>query len=235
MTAMHTRFLVPEDIPALLELEHSKWEPNQAADGDTLLQRIRAFPQLSIGCFCTKSGKALASLFMRPVSPFVFTAPTRWEHTANAQTMPILDGAHPRSLFGISLSSNDATAVSEIFRFFYPRALKAGWKDIYLGSPIPGFRKARERQPDLSVWRYAHAKRKFSHKEPLDPQLRYYFKKGFRQIVSIQENYFPHADSLDYGVILRGVIPLSKPAPLWRIMPFFVLESFAALMFGMAR
>lgn len=235
MKQLETRYLRAEDIPALLALEHSKWEPNQAADAEALLQRICAFPTLCIGCFCVTTGKALASLFLRPVSPAVFTAPTRWEHTASTETVPYLEGAHPRSLFGISLSSNDATAVEEIFRFFYPRALKAGWKDVYLGSPMPGFRKARQQHPELSVWRYAHAKRKFHTREPLDPQLRYYYKKGFRQIVSIQENYFPHAESLDYGVILRGVIPLSQPRQLWRVTPLFILESFAALMLGLAR
>jgi hypothetical protein len=235
MKRLQTRFLKPEDIPALLELERSKWEPHQAADHDALLQRIQTFPTLCIGSFCAQDGQALASLFLRPVSSAVFTAPTRWEHTASALTAPYLEGQQQRSLFGISLSSNDAQAVGEIFRFFYPRALKAGWRDIYLGSPIPGFRKALGQNSQLSVWQHVHAKRKFHGDEPLDPQLRYYFKKGFRQIVSIHENYFPHTESLDYGVVLRGVIPLSQPRRLWRFTPMCILESFAALLFGLAR
>ncbi|RJG04687.1 hypothetical protein D3870_00420 [Noviherbaspirillum cavernae] len=234
MRKLLTRHLTPEDVPALLALEQSKWEPHQAADRGSLLQRIRTYPTLCIGAFCPHSGAALASLFLRPIDPAVFTAPTQWQDSAN-MAAPFSDATRHRSLFGISLSSNDANAVAEIFRFFYPRALKAGWKDIYLGSPIPGFRKARTLSPELSVWQYAHAKRKFHGKEPLDPQLRYYFRKGFRQIVSIQKNYFPHEESLDYGVILRGIIPLSQPRRLWRITPLFVLESFAAMMFGLAR
>lgn len=217
-----------------MALECSKWEPGQAAGSRTLLKRMQAYPELCIGTFCPRSGEALASLFMRPIDPAMFTAPTRWEVAADVDTADLSFG-NGRSLFGISLSSNNAEAVKEIFRFFYPRALKAGWRDVYLGSPIPGFSKARKSNPGLSVWRYVHAKRKFRADEPQDPQLRYYFKKGFRQIVSIQENYFPHTDSMDYGVILRSVIPLSLPRPLWRAMPFVVLESFATMMPGLVR
>ncbi|WP_225984577.1 hypothetical protein [Noviherbaspirillum aerium] len=219
-----SRYLRPEDIPALLRLEHAKWESHQAADAATLLRRIETYPQLCIGSFCASSGRALASLFMRPVSPHAFTAPTRWDVSADVR---IHHGASEsgRSLFGISLSSVDPKAVTQIFRYFYPRALKAGWRDIYLGSPIPGFRKARERDAQLPVWQYVHARRRFRSKEPLDPQLRYYYRKGFKEIVSIQENYFPHEDSLNYGVVMRGSIPLNAPTRLWRHAPMFLLET----------
>lgn len=234
VSALQTRFLEPRDIPALMALECSKWEPGQAASSTALLSRIQAYPELCIGTFCPRSGEALASLFMRPINPAIFTAPTKWDVAANVDAKSLsFDGN--RSLFGISLSSNNAEAVKEIFRFFYPRALKAGWRDVYLGSPIPGYGKARQRNPDISVWQYVHAKRKLHGNEPLDPQLRYYFKKGFRHIVSIQENYFPHTPSLDYGVILRSVIPLSLSRPLWRAAPFFILESFTALIPELAR
>ncbi|RZI40904.1 hypothetical protein EGT07_21650 [Herbaspirillum sp. HC18] len=234
MSSFQARFLEPEDIPALMVLEHSKWEPQQVACGETMLKRIKAYPELSIGTFCSRTGQAQASLFMRPVIPAMFTAPTRWEAAAHMDDVFVENGGG-RSLFGISLSSNHPEAAKAIFRFFYPRALKAGWQDVYLGSPIPGFRKARQKDPALSVWEYVHAKRRFHADEPLDPQLRYYFTRGFRQIISIQENYFPHAESLDYGVILRCAIPLSRSKPLWRITPLFVIESFAAMGLWLAR
>lgn len=234
MSTLQTRFLEPKDIPALIALEHSKWEPHQAASGTTLLERIQAHPDLCIGTFCPHTGKVLASLFMRPISSAMFTAPTRWEIAVNVDTINAMHG-HSRSLFGISLSSDNAQAVKEIFKFFYSHSPKAGWHDVYLGSPIPGFRKARENNPNLAVWQYVHAKKKFHADEPLDPQLRYYFKKGFKHIVSIQENYFPHADSMDYGVILRHVIPRSRPRPLGRFASFFFLKSLSAMKFWLAR
>ena len=54
---------------------------------------------------------------------------------------------------------------------------------------------------------------------PQDPQLRYYWQKGFKTIVACKPDFFPHAASLDYGVVVRGRIPLSSLAPLWRHVP----------------
>jgi hypothetical protein len=228
MSRFAIRYLHPSDVPALLALEEAKWEPDQAATAEALHARIACFPELSIGAFCRATGQALASLFMRDIPPELFTAPTKWSSAADVRND--FGGSGPgRSLFGISLSSNDAAAVQAIFAFFYPRALRAGWRDIYLGSPIPGFRKARSRNPALTVWRYVHARRHAASGEPLDPQLRYYHRKGFREIVSIQEDYFPHAESLDYGVILRGEIPLSRPTRLWRMVPLPMLERVASI------
>ena len=206
MSTLHTRFLQVEDTPALMELECSKWDTTQAADNATLQRRIEVYPDLCVGTFCPRTGKALASLFMRPINPAMFTAPTRWETAANIDSMGPTMYGNSRSLFGISLSSNNAEAVNEIFRFLIPHALKAGWNDVYLGSPIPGFRNARKKNPNLFVWQYVHAKRNPHADQPLDPQLQYYFKKGFKHIVSIQENYFPHPDSMNYGVILRSTL-----------------------------
>lgn len=234
LSAFQTRFLEPEDVPALMVLEHSKWEQQQVAGRERMLQRITAYPELSIGTFCKGTGQALASLFMRPVNPAIFTAPTKWE-VASRTGQTCMANSGNRSLFGISLSSSHPEAVKAIFRFFYPRALKAGWRDVYLGSPIPGFRKAHQKNPDLSVWEYVHAKRNFHADEPLDPQLKYYFMKGFREIISIQENYFPHAESLNYGVILRSAIPLSRPRALWQMTPLSVIESFSTMGLWLAR
>lgn len=230
MSTSHTRYLETKDIPALLDLEHAKWDRHQAASAASLRQRLEAYPQLCIGTFCLRTGKALASLFMRPINPAMFIAPTRWDITANLPHHSDRS-ADSRSLFGISLSSNSADAVNAIFRFFYPRALKAGWRDVYLGSPIPGFQQARQKNPNLTAWEYVHKKKKSCSREPCDPQLAYYFKKGFKRIVSIQADYFPHGPSMDYGVILHGVIPLSRPKRLWQRMPLTVIESMSYVFF----
>lgn len=40
MSMFEARFLHPADLPALLELERSKWESHQAADAEMLRQRM---------------------------------------------------------------------------------------------------------------------------------------------------------------------------------------------------
>ena len=38
-------------------------------------------------------------------------------------------------------------------------------------------------------------------------------------VVGVIPGYFPHERSLDYGVLLRGTIPLSTLGPIWRRLP----------------
>lgn len=218
------RFLTTEDIPALLRLEARQWNTEQAADATAMCRRIKAHPQLCVGSFCARTGEALASLFMKPVRADEVAQADSWYDCASLDQR---SGATPtRSLFGISLTSTDGAAVWELIRFFWPHALKNGWRDIYLGSPLPGLARAMRARPALSPEAYAGMTRRGL---PVDPQLRYYHRRGFKQLVAVRQDYFPHADSLDHGAVLRGVIPLSNLWPLWRRMPLSTLQAMSGL------
>ena len=205
------RFLRADDLPELVALERRKWDEGQAAPADELLARIRRHPDLCVGAFCPWSGRALASLFMRPVASDFWRSARCW---ADGLAAPV--PVRTYSLFGISLSSSSGEAVDALLRFFWPRALRAGWRHIFLGSPVPGLSAWRRRHPLAPLEDYVHARRGGL---PLDPQLRYYHGRGFDEIVAVKPGYFPHARSLDVGVVLRGTIPLSALSPLWRALP----------------
>lgn len=221
---VEVRFLRLGDVEALVELEQVKWdEEGQAADGAEMAARIQAYPYLSIGVFDT-AGAALASLFMKPMVMDELRTAATWSDCARVETaVP----AATSSLFGISLSSVDADAVMAMLEFFWPYALKHGWRDIYLGSPMPGLRAWKCANPDTPADVYMREER---HGLPRDPQLRYYHGKGFKDIVSCKPNYFPHAASLDHGAVLRGRIPLSAGAPLWRLVPLSWLRQMRHLL-----
>ena len=220
------RFLRLRDVEALVELEQVKWdEEGQAADGVELAARIQAYPLLSIGAFDAADGTALASLFMKPITMGELRTAATWSDCTRVEA--VVPEA-TRSLFGISLSSIDADAVTAMFEFFWPHALKDGWRDIYLGSPLPGLRAWKCANPDSPADVYMREER---HGLPLDPQLRYYHGKGFKEIVACKPNYFPHSASLDYGAVLRGRIPLSVGAPLWRFVPLPLLRQMRQLLF----
>jgi hypothetical protein len=220
------RFLELTDVPALIRLEHAAWEPRQVASAEDIAARITAYPRLSIGAFCHDTGRALASLFAKPAHPASLRAAATWrECVAGA------DGderGRSAALFGISLSSIDPHAGKAIFEFFWPHALKRGWREMYLGSPVPGLRAWRERNPGRAAEDYVHAR---LNGLPRDPQLRYYFRKGFQRIVAVRPCYFPHASSLDHGVILGGRIPLSFLSALWRCLPLPWLQAMRTWLF----
>ncbi|MBA4866594.1 hypothetical protein H1V43_35885 [Streptomyces sp. PSKA54] len=223
--SVEVRFLRLDDLERLMVLEEAKWNQEQAAGRDELAARIEAYPQLSIGAFAVDTGDALASLFMKPITPGGLRAAKTWADCARVER-PV--PTETRSLFGISLSSIDGDAVTAIFEFFWPYALKAGWRDIYLGSPMPGLRAWKSTHPDAPVDTYMREKR---HNLPRDPQLRYYYNKGFKNIEACKPGYFPHESSLDHGAILRGHIPLAEGAPLWRILPLPWLRQMRRLLF----
>jgi len=210
-TSPEVRSLSVADLPALMDLEREKWNDEQAASVADLRRRIASHPDLALGAFCPLTGRVLASLFMRPVAPDFWCHANTWAECLE-QPLPI----RTPSLFGISLSSRDVAGVDALLRYFWPRALKGGWRHIYLGSPIPGFRQWRLHHPGRGADEYAHQMRS---ELPADPQLRYYHSRGFKEIVCVKSGYFPHERSLDHGVILRGTIPLSALFPMWRALP----------------
>jgi hypothetical protein len=219
------RFLRSSDLPALQALESRQWTRRQAADALTMLKRMQAHPMLCVGAFRGDTGEALASLFMKPISRAAIERACCWEDCARIEDEPPLR-ASTRTLFGISLTSVDADAAWALVRFFWPHALRQGWRDIYLGSPMPGFQRARATHSQLTAERYASARR---HGLPRDPQLRYYHRKGFTEIVAVRPGYFPHEASLDHAAILRGRIPLAGLSPLWRCLPLPVVQRFSGL------
>ena len=222
------RFLRSSDVDALMALEAKKWEMEQAADAQTMLDRIECYPDLSIGAFDSRTGELLASLFMKPIDAAEVLEKQSWQDLATVQESE--KGRKYRDLFGISLSSRKPAAVEALMIFFWPYALKKGLRHIYLGSPMPGLRVWQQRFPDESVEEYI---RLCKGNIPIDPQIRYYRTRGFTRLVTVKRDYFPHADSLDYGAILRGEIPLHKMHMLWRVLPLKVLVQFRQQLFRM--
>lgn len=214
--SVFVRFLTPRDLSSLCELEHEKWDATQAASQAALLERIETHPDLAMGAFCSRTGRLLASLFLKPVADDFHRHVHTWE---DCTRLPVPRQSH--SLFGISLSSRCQNGVDALIRFLWPRALKNGWRHVYLGSPVPGLRDWRTLHPQGRVEDYVRARRRGL---PLDPQLRYYRKRGFTRIVGVKPDYFPHERSLDYGVLLRSTILLSHLAPLWTALPLPAVE-----------
>lgn len=206
-----TRPLALFDLPALQELEAEKWTADQAANDDDLIARITDPRQIALGAFCADSGRLLASLFLKPVTDDFHHHVSTW---LDCTRLPA--PTRSRSLFGVSLSSRDKRGVDALWRDFWPVALRQGWRHIYLGSPVPGLRGWLRRHPGGRPADYVFDR---VGGLPRDPQLRYYHGRGFRHVVALKPGYFPHPQSLDFGVLLRGTVPLSSLSSLWCALP----------------
>jgi len=88
-------------------------------------------------------------------------------------------------------------------------ALEQGIRSVFLGSPVPGFAKARQQEPELSLQTYVSRTRsdkRGGSAVPADPQLYYYHQRGFNQILAAHENYFEHAAALNCAALLEYVL-----------------------------
>jgi hypothetical protein len=215
-TCTLARFLTLDDLSSLLDLEHEKWRDDQAASQADLRARIEAHPELAVGAFCAQSGRMLASLFLKPVTDDFWHGARTWKECTFLPSPH-----HSSSLFGVSLSSRDPRGVPALLKFFWPYALKGGWRHIYLGSPVPGLREWRQCHPDSCVEDYV---RQRHGSLPADPQLRYYHSRGFTEIVCVKPGYFPHEQSLNYGVMLRGTIPFAAMSPVLQALPLAAIQ-----------
>lgn len=213
------------DIPALLELERKQWTEEQQATAEDFRTRMAAHPDLSIGAFCRDTGELLASVFCKPTTEAEWVNPGDWRKSATLGQGVLNSKLRPRCLFGISLTSIDASAALQLFAYNYLYAVKCGNREVFLGSPMPGLKRYLQRKPGASVEAYARATR---NGLPLDPQLRYYHGKGFCELVAVRENYFPHEASCDYGAILKAKVPYPWLTPLFRWVPVGVLRALAA-------
>lgn len=162
-------------------------------------ERIEAFPARCVGTFCAGTGRALCSLFMRPVDRDAIAALRRWDDCSGS--LAAGQSGSSRSLFGISMTSVDPEALLRMEAYIWPQLLQQGWQEIFLGSPMPGLFQALRNDPTITVTDYVQGKRRHL---PRDAQLRYCHQKGLTEIVSVLPGYFPHPESLDYGALLRG-------------------------------
>lgn len=218
-----------DDIPALLALERRQWTDEQAADPAEFRERIEAHPDLCGGAFCACTGELLGSVFAKPTHDAEWTDPGNWAQSASLDDQ--LAGKLPQQkrthcMFGISLTSVEPGAAVQLLAFYYLYLLKRGYREIFLGSPMPGLKRHLQRHPGASVEAYARATRSGM---PVDPQLRYYHGKGWREIVAVRENYFPHEASCDYGAILKAKVPMRHLALLFKLVPVSALRMISAL------
>jgi hypothetical protein len=190
---------------------------------------MQAHPDLCGGAFCAHTGELLGSVFAKPTHDAEWTDPGSWAQSASLDAQPAGKLPQPkgaRCMFGISLTSVDPGAAIQLLAFYYLYLLKRGYREIFLGSPMPGLKRHLERNPGACVEAYARATRAGL---PVDPQLRYYHGKGWREIVAVRENYFPHEASCDYGAILKAKVPLRHLALLFRLVPVSALRMISAL------
>ncbi len=66
-------------------IREENWDGDQAAGRAELAARIEAYPWLSIGAFDPSGGRALASLFMKPITSVGLGSAAAWAEYARVE------------------------------------------------------------------------------------------------------------------------------------------------------
>lgn len=116
-------------------------------------------------------------------------------------------------IFGVDLSvlkeAPRSTSRKLLSTAIFIGIIAGGVKAAYLGSRIPSFNKYRE----MEVEKYVFNKRE--NGKPLDPELAFYAKNGFK-IVEIIPDYMDDPQSLNFGVLVKwsnALYPITKVFP----------------------
>lgn len=116
--------------------------------------------------------------------------------------------------FGVDLSVKKGALkkISDkiVFSAIFISLIGEGKKTVYIGSRIPSYHKHK----DMKVEDYVYGTRK--NGKPLDPELYFYIKNGFK-IVEIIPEYMEDPESLNCGVLIKWDNPLYNAT---KIFPF---------------
>ena len=169
---------------------------------EMVLCHFRTCPQ-HIYCAFEK-GAMVASLTNIATTEYDMSANKTWlEKTGNGY----LDTHRPNGDIGfgvdLSVSRRASRKVSNrlILSALFVSVLGDGIKALCLGARIPSYHKNNH----LAVEEYVYGKRK--NGKPLDPELYFYLKNGFK-IEEIIPEYMDDPESLNYGVLIRWNNPL---------------------------
>lgn len=187
------------DIEELVILEKNAWGEN-GASALKLSSRIKTFPEGNIIAFY--QDRMVGYLCFQYVPNVIDWGHFSWDEVTDNGTMANSHCPDAEHMYGISLSVHKAMSGQKLG---FGLTLQA-WinmilnnkRGIFIGSRIPGFKRYRERHPEITAEEYIKLKR---HGKLRDPELRMYEKDGVCAI-KVLPNYFPDPASENYGVLL---------------------------------
>jgi len=187
------------DVDGVLELDHLVWVDFPTTK-EKLQRRVEIFPQGNLVAVNTATGKIVGYLCLMFLDFEPAEFPCSWNEITREGTIRT-HNPEGKYMYGVALTVHPDYSHIGAKLQIYGWGVGLGYHRLgcYLGSPIPGFAKWKEKNPELTVEDYVYRER--NNGMPLDPELAYYKRSGFN-IVRILPGYEPDPKSLDYGVLV---------------------------------
>ncbi len=214
MIAFNIRNLTIKDLPQIMRVERSAWEPEWQATEDKFANRIRTFPEGVIGIFSQDRlvGVTTSMMFNFDIDQLAGYNKS-WEeitgdgyitpHNPEGNALYIVSVAVDEQFQGQGLGRQLVAAQKEL-----AKRKELDW--VVLGARMPGFReyltkKYSDRFPvgeKLKEEAKVYLSLKRDDGKPVDPEIRFYHSYcGFR-IGKLIPNFGPDKASLNFGVLM---------------------------------
>jgi hypothetical protein len=189
------------DVGEIAVLEEAVWGVGGAKKAQ-IESRINVFPEG--GFVAVINGKIIAYAVyqrLREISDDNFS----WAEITDNGYIVKSHCADGRYLYGVNISANPFAAKVGIIKLLasiivLKEFLLGEAKGFYLGSRVPGYRKFKKTNPNISINDYVFGRRNGSR--PIDPELWLSEMLGFEP-VRVLPDYFSDPESEDYGVLIK--------------------------------
>lgn len=187
------------DVERIVALERAIWG-SEGANQSKILSRIKTFIRGNV--VAVKGDNIIGYISFQYVERRQLEADFSWEDITDKGTIARSHSADGSFTYGVNLtvaqSAYGLKLGNALLMYSLARVIEDNREGSYLGSRIPGFRRFKEKNPDITVHEYVHLRWKGKLR---DPELRMYEEEGFR-VEKVLPGYFPDQESLDYGVLI---------------------------------
>ena len=186
------------DVESIRELEKRVW-PNFSASKEMIESRISIFPEGQIIAIDLEKKIVVGYLCTMFLGYETSDFPHSWMEITGNGTIQNHDPSG-KYVYGVTLTVDKGYNLGmqlQVHGWYV--IVKYHRRGCYLGSPIPGFASYKKKHPEITAEDYVFKKRRKNC--PIDPELAYYHKAGFR-IERVLKDYEPDPDSLNYGVLV---------------------------------
>lgn len=188
-----------DDVAKIEQLEKDVWGEN-GADAGKIISRIKTFPKGNV--IAELGNDVVGYLSFEYVDDVTSASNFTWADITDDGKIINSHRSDGEYFYGINLSAHHLVQGKNLSTALVLR----GWanmildnkKGAFVGSRIPGFKNYKKAHPEVTAEEYIKIRRRGKLR---DSELRLYEQEGLLP-VKILTNYFPDADSLNFGVLV---------------------------------
>ena len=210
------RLATPDDLEGIRAVDAAAWNEDVAFSADQLRAQLRRFPEgvLAAEALEPNGHRIVGTLSLMRMQSSRLGSVRTWAQTTDNGYIRSHE-ADGDAIFGVNLSVwphwQRRGIGAMLFGYAMAYALEQGIRCAAWGGRLPGLAEFNRKrlatgQPLLSGQAYAALRDQKGR--PADDELRFYLSQPFVRQLAVLPDYFPDADSEDYGVLLQWANPL---------------------------